>query len=267
MGNLPSCVECMEDDAFPRVPVNPDNNGSMCDSVSMKPLPSNSTNGGTSSGLIPFTTETTEDTVQISTMKPLGVTLCDSDSASGVFVTAIKAEGNVAKLTQPVSVVGMLLMELNGIDVTKETLVNVIKSISDSPAEKILILKFRGTKPIDEEGNSSKNAPSTATTTGTASASDTSISTDAVSEKKEVESSQEEDLGVEKNQTEKDNSSTPTNDEKKDQDQMQEKDTETETETEQQCETPGMKSEDGKEDKEDKEEEEETWDTVSTPGM
>jgi hypothetical protein len=150
MGNLPtipSCVECMEDDAFPRTHVNPDSNGGMCDSVNMQALPPNSTNGGTCVQ-IPITAESTEDTVQVSSMKPLGITLCDSDTVKGVFVTGLKAEGNVAKLSLTVSV-GMLLQELNGVDVTESTLDTVIQKIADSPAEKRLVLKFCGTKPVD----------------------------------------------------------------------------------------------------------------------
>lgn len=173
MGNLSSvtsCVECIDDNSFPR-PASPNIDSSM---QALPPnSPPNSTNGGTSFE-IPITTQTTEDIVLISTSKPLGITLRDSDTVKGVFVTAIKEDGNVGKLkaTHPIAV-GMMLVELNGVNVTCESLESVIGKISASPEGKRMVLQFRGTKPVAAE-NSDTSAPSTATATATASTTSTS---------------------------------------------------------------------------------------------
>lgn len=138
----------------------------MCDSNSMQALPSQSVSGNQ----IPITTETVNDTVELSVSKPLGVTLCDSSMVKGVFVTVIKSEGNIAKLSQKITV-GMKLLELNGVDVSTESLESVIKKISDSPSEKRLILKFQGTAPAKEVTpsitslNTTSTAPPAASTT------------------------------------------------------------------------------------------------------
>ena len=128
--NIASCVECVDDEV------------AAGDSSIMQ----TSTYGGTRVE-IPETAETTEDRVTISSMKPLGITLCDSSTATGVYVTLIKSDGNVAKLKQSLSV-GMLLLELNGEDVSSATLDVVINKIKSAAPEQILNLKFSGTKPV-----------------------------------------------------------------------------------------------------------------------
>mmetsp|Transcript_15734 Transcript_15734/g.26259 ORF Transcript_15734/g.26259 Transcript_15734/m.26259 type:complete len:361 (+) Transcript_15734:119-1201(+) len=181
--NVSSCVECMEDNSFPR----PQNGGGgMCDSNSMQALPSNSVTGNQ----IPITTETVKDVVELSVSKPLGVTLCDSSMVKGVFVTVIKSEGNIAKLSQKVSV-GMKLLELNGVDVSSDSLDAVIKKISDSPPEKRLILKFQGTAPAEE-------TVSSVTTLNTTPPAASTTTSDSAPETKKEETTEQSDDAVEK---------------------------------------------------------------------
>ena len=236
--NVTSCVECMDDStatAFPRPDgasegVSNGGSGGMCDSTNMQALSNHSTTHSLTHNQIPITTETINDIIEISVMKPLGVTLCDSAMVSGVYVTAIKPEGHIARVSVCVSV-GMMLVELNSVDVTTYSLERVIKMISDSPVEKRLILKFRGTAPVTHSATTTLDttpdttpdtAPSTVSTTAQSTAQSTDSTADSTTANMKQPETEKQDTAEDKATTtvtptvtevpDKDASTSPTDD-------------------------------------------------------
>lgn len=232
--NVTSCVECMDDStatAFPRPDgasegVSNGGSGGMCDSTNMQALSNHSTTHSLTHNQIPITTETINDIIEISVMKPLGVTLCDSAMVSGVYVTAIKPEGHIARVSVCVSV-GMMLVELNSVDVTTYSLERVIKMISDSPVEKRLILKFRGTAPATHSATTTLDTtpdttPSTVSTTAQSTAQSTDSTADSTTANVKQPETEKQDTAEDKATTtvtppvtevpDKDASTSPTDD-------------------------------------------------------